>query len=103
MKNSGFRPLARGLLLNPPSIPSNALESRSTVSNLGPMRENQLEQEIAQLNRRVSDAGEGECPRRRCAHAYLKALMAYKQESLDLLRYRRIGRDTRWRHRPEVH
>lgn len=73
------------------------------MSNLGPMRESQLEREIAQLNQRVCDVAEAENARRRCAHAYLKALMEYKQESLDLLRYRRIGRDSRWRHRPEVH
>ena len=67
------------------------------------MRESQLEREIAQLNQQVSDAAEAECARQRCAHAYLKALKEYKQESLDLLRYRRIGPGSRWRHRPEVH
>lgn len=73
------------------------------MSDLRQMRETQLEHEIAQLNRRVSDAADAECARGRCAHAYLKALMAYKQDSLDLLRYRRIGRGSRWRRKPEVH
>ena len=72
-------------------------------SNLGHMRETQLEREIAQLARRVTDSADADCVRGRCAHAYLKALKAYKQESLDLLRYRRVGRGSRWRHRPEVH
>jgi hypothetical protein len=75
-----------------------------TLNTLAIQRESQLEQEIAQLSRRV--CGDGTKPdslRTRCARAYIKELLKFKRESLELLRFRRVGRQARWQRRPELH
>ena len=73
------------------------------MNHLASLREGQLIEEITLLNRRVSDGGETDCPRARCAQAYLRELLRFKQESLELLRYRRAGQQARWQRRPELH
>ena len=73
------------------------------MNTLSVLRESQLEREIARLIRLVSGDTHSSTLRTRCAHAYLKELLKFKQESLDLLRYRRSGRRARWQRRPELH
>lgn len=74
-----------------------------TLSHLAHLREGQLVEEIATLNRKVSDGQSADCVRSRCVQAYLRELLRFKQESLELLRYRRAGRSARWQRRPELH
>ena len=74
-----------------------------TLKQLAYLREGQLMEEIALLNRRVSDGEQASCVRTRCAQAYLRELLRFKQESLELLRYQRAGRRARWQRRPELH
>lgn len=72
----------------------------NTLSNL---REDQLIEEIALLYRKVSDGQRSESLRARTAYAYLRELLKFKQETLELLRYQRAGRGARWQRRPELH
>lgn len=74
------------------------------MNTLAIQRESQLEREIARLSRLVSgEAAESERLRTRCARAYVKELLKFKQESLEILRFRRVGRLARWQRRPELH
>jgi hypothetical protein len=73
------------------------------LNRLANQREGRLIEEIAVLYRRVSDGQDADCVRTRCAQAYLRELLRFKQESLELLRYQRAGRGARWQHRPELH
>lgn len=73
------------------------------MNNLASLREGQLIEEIAVLYRKVSDGRNTDCGRNRCAQAYLRELLRFKQESLELLRYQRAGRGARWQRRPELH
>jgi len=41
--------------------------------------------------------------RTRCAQTYLRELLRFKQESLELLRFQRAGQGARWQRRPELH
>lgn len=52
-------------------------------------QEHVLEQDIAQLSSRISGRRRPVGLRARCTHAYLKALLRDKEESLALLRHRR--------------
>ncbi|MCZ6516850.1 MAG: hypothetical protein O6763_05105 [Gammaproteobacteria bacterium] len=70
------------------------------MNNLANLREGQLVEEIALLYRKVSDAGD---TRTKCAQAYLRELLRFKRESLELLRYQRAGQGARWQRRPELH
>ena len=74
-----------------------------TVNNLANLREGQLVEEIALLYRKVSDGEDAGDARARCAQAYLRELLRFKQESLELLMYQRAGRGARWQRRPELH
>jgi hypothetical protein len=74
-----------------------------TLNNLANLREGQLVEEIALLYRKVSDAEDAADTRARCAHAYLRELLRFKRESLELLRYQRAGQGARWQRRPELH
>ena len=82
---------------------SGAEPGSDTLNQLANQREGQLIEEIAVLYRRVSDGQEADCVRTRCAQAYLRELLRFKQESLELLRYQRAGRGARWQRRPELH
>jgi hypothetical protein len=95
--------LAQGLLCIMPY--SGAAPSRGSdiLSQLANQREGQLIEEIAVLYRRVSDGPAADSVRTRCARAYLRELLRFKQESLELLRYQRAGRGARWQRRPELH
>jgi hypothetical protein len=95
--------LAQGLLCIMPY--SGAAPSRGSdiLSQLANQREGQLIEEIAVLYRRVSDGPAADTVRTRCARAYLRELLRFKQESLELLRYQRAGRGARWQRRPELH
>lgn len=100
--------LAQALLWN--RSYSGAARSRgsNTLNQLANQREGQLIEEIAVLYRKVSDGAlsdgqEAVSARARCAQAYLRELLRFKQESLELLRYQRAGRGARWQHRPELH
>ncbi len=73
------------------------------MNNLANLREGQLVEEIARLYRRVSDGQDAYDVRAKCAQAYLRELLRFKQESLELLRYQRAGRGARWQRRPELH
>jgi hypothetical protein len=73
------------------------------LNNLANLREGQLVEEIAQLYRQVSDGQDACGVRTRCAQTYLRELLRFKQESLELLRYQRAGRGARWQRRPELH
>ena len=73
------------------------------MNHLAELREGQLIEEIAVLYRKVSAGQEADCGRTRCAQAYLRELLRFKQETLELLRYRRAGRGARWQRRPELH
>lgn len=73
------------------------------MNSLANLREGQLVEEIALLYRKVSDGPTADDVRTRCAQAYLRELLRFKQESLELLRYQRAGRGARWQHRPELH
>ena len=73
------------------------------MNNLANLREGQLVEEIALLYRRVSDGQDADDARTKCAQAYLRELLRFKQDSLELLRYQRAGRGARWRRRPELH
>ena len=74
-----------------------------TLNNLANLREGQLVEEIAQLYRQVSDGQDAYDVRTRCAQTYLRELLRFKQESLELLRFQRAGRGARWQRRPELH
>ena len=73
------------------------------MSNLATLREGQLIAEIAALNRRVADGEDTESSRNRPAQAYLRELLRFKRETLELLRYQRAGEGARWQRRPELH
>lgn len=73
------------------------------MSNLANLREGQLIEEISLLNRKVSDEQNSDDPRTKYARAYLRELLRFKRESLELLRYQRAGRGARWERRPELH
>jgi hypothetical protein len=73
------------------------------LSNLANLREGQLIEEIALLNRKVSDGQGSDDLRTKHARTYLRELLKFKQESLELLRYQRAGRGARWERRPELH
>jgi len=73
------------------------------LNNLANLREGQLVEEIAQLYRQVSDGRGADDVRTKCAQTYLRELLRFKQESLELLRYQRAGRGARWQRRPELH
>lgn len=84
------------------SIPARRRGSND-LSNFAQLREGQLVEEIASLHRKVSDGRDGDDLRTKYAHRYLKELLRFKQETLDLLRYQRAGRGARWERHPEVH
>jgi hypothetical protein len=73
------------------------------LSNLAKLREGQLIEEIALLNRKVSDGQDSDDPRTKYARTYIRELLRFKRESLELLRYQRAGRGARWERRPELH
>ena len=73
------------------------------LNNLAQLREGQLVEEIASLHRKVSDGRDGDDLRTKYAQRYLRELLRFKQESLDLLRYQRAGKGARWERHPEVH
>ncbi len=73
------------------------------MNNFANLREGQLVEEIVQLNRQVSDGQDAYDVRTRCAQTYLRELLRFKQESLELLRFQRAGRGARWQRRPELH
>ena len=73
------------------------------MNNLANLREGQLVEDIVLLNRKVSDGQNADDVRAKCAQAYLRELLRFKQDSLELLRYQRAGRDARWQRRPELH
>jgi hypothetical protein len=92
-----------GLALVGP-VPANPKPSGSdTLNNLANLREGQLVEEIALLYRKVSGGDNPGDARARCAQAYLRELLRFKQESLELLRYQRAGQGARWQRRPELH
>lgn len=74
-----------------------------TLNNLANLREGQLVKEIALLYRKVSDAEDAGDTRAKCAQAYLRELLRFKRESLEILRYQRAGQGARWQRRPELH
>jgi hypothetical protein len=73
------------------------------LNNLANLREGRLVEEIALLYRKMSNGKDADGVRTKCAQAYLRELLRFKQESLELLRYQRAGRGARWQHRPELH
>ncbi len=73
------------------------------MNNLANLREGQLVEEIVRLSRKVTDAQDADDTRTKCAQAYLRELLRFKQESLELIRYQRAGRGARWQRRPELH
>jgi hypothetical protein len=73
------------------------------LNDLANLREGQLVEEIALLYRKVCNGQDTDDVRTRCAQAYLRELLRFKQESLELLRYQRAGRGARWQRRPELH
>jgi hypothetical protein len=73
------------------------------LNNLAHLREGQLVEEINSLNEKMSVGQDTDDVRTRCAQAYLRELLRFKQESLELLRYQRAGRGARWQRRPELH
>jgi hypothetical protein len=79
-----------------------ACRGNDAVSNRIALREGQLIDEIALLERKVSGVPDADDARRRHARTYLKELLRFKQEMLELARYRRAGRGARWERRPEL-
>ena len=75
----------------------------NSLNNLANLREGQLVEEISLLYQRVSNGQDTDDVRSKCAQAYLRELLRFKQESLDLLRYQRAGRGASWQRRPELH
>jgi hypothetical protein len=73
------------------------------LDNLANLREGQLVEEIALLYRKMSVVQDADDVRTKCAQSYLRELLRFKQESLELLRYQRAGRGARWQRRPELH
>lgn len=73
------------------------------MNNLANLREGQLVDEIALLYRKVSDGEDTGDTRAKCAQTYLRELLRFKRESLELLRYQRAGQVARWQRRPELH
>ena len=73
------------------------------MNNLANLREGQLDEEITLLNQRMSGGQDSDALRSKCAQAYLRELLRFKQESLELLRYQRAGKGARWQRRPELH
>ena len=74
-----------------------------SLNNLANLREGQLVEEITLLNQRMSGGQDSDELRSKCAQAYLRELLRFKQESLELLRYQRAGKGARWQRRPELH
>ncbi len=74
-----------------------------SLNNLANLREGQLVEEIALLYQKVTGGQDSDDLRSKCAQAYLRELLRFKQESLELLRYQRAGRGARWQRRPELH
>ena len=87
------------------SIPANRCraDGSDSLNDLANLREGQLVEEIALLYRKVCNGQDTDDVRTRCAQAYLRELLRFKQESLELLRYQRAGRGARWQRRPELH
>ena len=73
------------------------------MTKLASLREGQLIEEIAMLYRKVADGQGSDDLRTKCAHTYLRELLRFKQETLELIRYQRAGRGARWERRPELH
>ena len=73
------------------------------MNNLANLREGQLVEEIALLYQKGTGGQDSDDLRSKCAQAYLRELLRFKQESLELLRYQRAGRGARWQRRPELH
>ena len=73
------------------------------MKTLTSLREGQLVEEIALLYRKVTDGQDADDRRTKCAHAYLRELLRFKQETLELIRYQRAGKGARWERRPELH
>jgi hypothetical protein len=73
------------------------------LSKLANLRESQLIQEIALLYRKVADGQGSDDLRTKCVHTYLRELLRFKQETLQLIRYQRAGKGARWQRRPELH
>lgn len=73
------------------------------MNNLANLREGQLVEEITLLSEKMSLGQEALDGRSKCAQAYLRELLRFKRESLELLRYQRAGRGARWQRRPELH
>lgn len=73
------------------------------MNNLASLREGQLVEEITLLSEKMAIAQDAHDVRTKCAQAYLRELLRFKQESLELLRYQRAGRGARWQRRPELH
>lgn len=73
------------------------------MNNIAALREGQLIEEIARLHRKVSDQQDAHDARTKYARTYLKELLRFKRETLELLRYQRAGRGARWERRPELH
>ena len=59
------------------------------MNNLANLREGQLVEEIALLYQKVTGGQDSDDLRSKCAQAYLRELLRFKQESLELLRYQR--------------
>ena len=74
-----------------------------SLNNLANLREGRLVEEITLLNQRMSCGQDSDELRSKCAQAYLRELLRYKQESLELLRYQLAGKGARWQRRPELH
>lgn len=87
------------------SIPANRCraDGSDSLNDLANLREGQLVEEIALLYRKVCNGQDTVDVRTKCAQAYLRELLRFKQESLELLRYQRAGRGARWQRRPELH
>ena len=73
------------------------------LSKIASLREGQLTQEIALLYRKVADGQDSDDLRTKCVHTYLRELLRFKQETLQLIRYQRAGKGARWERRPELH
>ena len=73
------------------------------MNDFAQLREVQLIEEIASLHRKVSDDRQGDDLRTKYRRRYLRELLRFKQETLDLLRYQRAGKGARWERHPEIH
>ena len=101
--SGGSGVLAQGLLRSVPHQSFGTVPGSNSLNNLTILREGQLIEEIALLHRRMSNWPHANDVRTKCAQTYLRELLRFKQESLELLRYQRAGRGARWQRRPELH